>query len=303
MAAGQPPHLLQLVLVELVQGGQRPGQLHRLGLGQRPQLPERQRLPGPAGQSEPVPAGDQQPAPPRIGRPGGQQPRQRLIPHLIPRLPAGAQVVLEVVQQHQHRHPAQDVAAEEGQPVLPAQVRPGRGIQRPDHDRAAGVLVPDQQLAAEGGDHRAEQAFQGQRPGQADQDPGGGAVQDPGGDLGGQGGLAAPADPADHDPGQGVPGQVGGPAALLPPPPDEIPVLPPGQPRDPRPRRPRRHGGGLPRGQHRHRPGTGQDGDRRPFPQPRDQGFAPPWRGLQPGLDLAARLGQGGDDVGVPRAG
>ena len=44
VAAGQPPHLLQLALVQLVQGGQGPGQLHRLGPGQRPQLPERQRL-------------------------------------------------------------------------------------------------------------------------------------------------------------------------------------------------------------------------------------------------------------------
>ena len=42
VAAGQPPHLLQLAFVQPVQGGQRPGQLHRLGLGQRPQLPERQ---------------------------------------------------------------------------------------------------------------------------------------------------------------------------------------------------------------------------------------------------------------------
>ena len=62
--AGQPPHLLKLVFTQLIQGGQGPGQLHRLGLGQRPQLPERQRLLGPAGQGEPVPARHQQPAPP-----------------------------------------------------------------------------------------------------------------------------------------------------------------------------------------------------------------------------------------------
>ena len=147
--AGQPPHLLQLALTQLVQGGQGPGQLHRLGLGQRPQLPERQRLLGPAGQGEPVPAGDQQPALPRIGRPGGQQPGQRLIGHRISRLAVGAEVVFEVVQQHQHRHPAQDMAAQEGQPVLPAQVRPPRGIQRPDHDRA--VLGPGPGSAARGG--------------------------------------------------------------------------------------------------------------------------------------------------------
>ena len=198
--AGQPPDLLQLVLVELVQGGQGPGQLHRLGLGQRPELPERQELLRAAGQGEPVPAGHQQPARPRVGRPGGQQPGQRLIGHRIPCLAVGAEVVLEVVQQHQHRHPAQDMAAQEGQPVRPAQVRPARGVQRPDHHRGAGVLAADQQVAAEGGDHRAEQGLQGQRPGQADQDPARVAVQDPGGDLGGQGGLAAPADPADHDP-------------------------------------------------------------------------------------------------------
>ena len=61
----------------------------------------------------------------------------------------------------------------------------------------------------------------------------------------------------------------------------------------------RRRRGGAARVQHRHRPGRGQDGHRRPFPQPGQLGVPPVRGGFQLGLDLAARLGQGGDHVGV----
>ena len=132
MPAGQPPHLLQLALIQPVQGGQGPGQLHRLRPGQRAQLPERQRPLRAAGQGEPVPAGDQQPGLPRVGHPGGQQPGQHLITDRIPGIAIGAQVVFEVVQQQQHRHMVQDVAAQDGQPVLPAQVGPPGDIEGPD---------------------------------------------------------------------------------------------------------------------------------------------------------------------------
>ncbi len=297
MAARKPPHLLQLALVEPVQGRQRPGQLHRLRPRQCPQLPERQGPLRAAGQREPVPGGDQQSAPPRVTHPRGQQPGQHLITDRVPRIAVRVEVVFEVVQQQQDRHVVQDMAAEDGEPVRPAQVRPGRDVEGPD--RRGGVLAADQQLAADGGDNRAEQAFQGQRAGQADQDPAGLRVPDPGDDLGGQRGLAGPADPVDDDARQQGPGQVGGPAPLLGPPPDEIPVLPPGQPRDPRPGRLPRRRRGVVRIEHRHRSGGGQDGHGCPFPQAGQLVVSLAGGGLQFSLDLAACLRQSADHVRV----
>ena len=76
---------------------------------------------------------------PRVGHPRGQQPGQHLITDRIPRIAVGAEVVFEVVQQQQHRHVVQDMAAEDGQPVLPAQVGPPGDVEGPD--RRSGVLA------------------------------------------------------------------------------------------------------------------------------------------------------------------
>ena len=65
-----------------------------------------------------------------------------------PRVAVGAEVVFEVVQHQQHRHPVQHMAAEDRQPVPPAQVGPGRHIQRPG---CVAVVAADQQFAADTG--------------------------------------------------------------------------------------------------------------------------------------------------------
>ena len=140
MPAGEPPHPVQLALIQVVQGGQRPGQLHRLGPGQRTQLPERQRPLRAAGRVNRYRQVTSSREAPGVGHPGGQQPGQRLIGDRPPGV-VGAQVVFEVVQHHQHRHPAQHMLAQHRQPVRPAQVRPGRHVQSPD-DAAACARGP-----------------------------------------------------------------------------------------------------------------------------------------------------------------
>ena len=159
MAAGQPPYLADIRFVQQAERGQRRRQPGSAGRGERADVPGHQGLPG-TGQHERVPAGDQQPGQPgRAGQARQQPGERRVLDGRSGR--ARGQVVVKVVQDDQDRHLAQDVVAEQVQPVTPRQIGPAGRRQGPGTAAGRGHRVPPQRAGQAcqqrvGGDFAAE---------------------------------------------------------------------------------------------------------------------------------------------------
>ncbi len=160
-----------------------------------------QALVGLVGQRERVAAGDEQAAHPGAADPGGQERRQLRIsdPMARPVDSVGVgEVVLEVVQQQQHRLAAQQLLSEQPQAVLPPQV----GVAEHGDGAAQRVgLVPAafqtnrQQPAGE----LVEDLLDGERARQRHDQAG--LLAQVSDELGGQAALADPPDPVHDHPG------------------------------------------------------------------------------------------------------
>jgi hypothetical protein len=210
MAADQPPGTVQFRLAELPESRKRFGQLESAGPGQRADVAESEGRPGRRGRRKWVPAGNEQFPPMSGGRPVSQQFGEGGITN-GPAAGFGCQVAVEIVEDQQDRHMGQDLAAEQGQPVGPGQVGPPRCAYRFRLAAAGG----QGRMAAEGGGHAGQHPVGGYLAADDPGDAPGLEVAHPRGDLAGQRGLADPAGPVQHQPGQRRAGQIRGPAPPL----------------------------------------------------------------------------------------
>ena len=210
MAAEQPPGAVQFRLAELPERRERFRQLECAGTGQRADMAESEWWPGRRGRGEWVPAGNEQFAPMSGTRPLGQQCGQIGITN-GPVAGAGRQVAVEIVQDQQDRQVAQDLVAEQGQPLRPGQVGPPGRLSRFRPAASGG----HGRVTAEGGGHPGQHPVNGHVAADDRGDAVGLKVAHPRGDLAGQRGLADPAGAVQDQPGQRRAGEVRGPAPPL----------------------------------------------------------------------------------------
>ena len=120
----------------------------------------------------------------------------------------GRHVVIEIVQDQQDRHLAEDQLAQQGQPVSPRQVG---AVRRPHRLRPATALS-DGRVTAKSCGHPAQHRVDRHLAADGHGDSLGLEMAYPRDDLAGQRGLADSAGPVQNQPGQRRAGQVRGPA-------------------------------------------------------------------------------------------
>jgi hypothetical protein len=207
MAAQQPPGPVEFLFAERSEGRQRFRQLESAGPGQRADVVECERRPAAAGRAEWMAAGNEQPAAMRFAAPARYQFGQGWIADR-PATGIGRHVVIEVVQDQQDRHLAEDQLAQQGQPVSPRQVGP---VRRPHRLRLATALS-DRRMMAKSRGHPAQHPVDRHPAADDHGDPLGLEMAHPRDDLAGQRRLADSAGPMQNQPGQRRAGQIRGPA-------------------------------------------------------------------------------------------
>ena len=168
---------------------------------------EGERQPAAPGRTEWMAAGNEQPAAMRLAAPARNQFGQGVIADR-PATGDGRHVVIEVVQDQQDRHLAEDQFAQQGQPVSPRQVGPVRG----PHRMCLATALRDRRMMAKRGGHPAQHRVDRHLTADDRDDPLGLQMAYPRDDLSGQRGLADSGGPVQNQPGQRRAGQVRGPA-------------------------------------------------------------------------------------------
>ena len=200
-----------------IQAGQPPHQLAGLGRRQRAQVKISQPPLGRPGQRERVPAGENEPALPGPARPAGQEGGQLGIADLPAAAVGGVQVVLEVVQQHRHRQHRQDLLGQQPPPVGPFHV--GGPQMQPSLGQTLRRPQPAGRRLVQARPDLAEHVVDRHLPGLGDHQAG--VIAEGPQHLGGQGGLAHPADAVQHQ-ARLLPAQRAARLPHLPPPADEL---------------------------------------------------------------------------------
>ena len=200
MAAQQPPGPVEFLFAERSEGRQRFRQLESAITGQRANVVECERRPAGPGRAEWMAAGNEQPAAMGFAAPARYQFAQGRIADR-PAAGIGRHVVVEVVQDQQDRHLAEDQFAQQGQPVSPRQVGP---VRRPHRLRLATALS-DRRVTAKRRGHPAQHPVDRHLAADDRGDPLGLEMAHPRDDLAGQCGLADSAGPCRTSPARSGP--------------------------------------------------------------------------------------------------